>query len=437
MEEPRIKVGICDGYPEIRGRLNGTYRSGGQSLSGAFTVRPVPGRCGALRRLRAGRSSGRPRSACIGEGTATFTLKDVTIGVRFHWERREEQTFAGDLTFLATGEGTLVAVNEIPVEEYLMSVVSSEMSGEAPLAFLKAHAIASRSWLVAMLQRGKREQGGERKAPPRQEGEIIRWYDREDHALFDVCADDHCQRYQGITGRATGRAAEAVRATRGVFLVQNGEICDARYHKACGGLTEDYATCWEERSVPYLSHAADSAQPLAPVRTEAEAERWILSRPDVYCRTQDGELLRQDPAGLRSGDSRFLPLAGDATAGRSWRRSCCPRRGSTSASWPPSCPSNGVPRGGSAGYGSKVRRPRWSWEKSWRSGAGCRRAICTAAPSSSARSAIRRERRPRFSFMAPAGGTASASARSGPPSWPPGDVRRRRSSGTTSAARRW
>jgi stage II sporulation protein D len=292
MEEPRIKVGICDGYPEIRGCLNGVYRAGGHSLTGEFTIRPVQGTAVLFdafdREILRG-----AEIRLIREGMATFTLKEVTIGVRFHWERREEQAFAGDLTFLATGEGTLVAVNEIPVEDYLLSVVSSEMSGEAPLAFLKAHAIASRSWLVAMLQRGKPALVGGREAPGRPEGEIVRWYDREDHALFDICADDHCQRYQGITGRVAGRATEAVRATRGVFLVHNGEICDARYHKACGGLTEDYATCWEERSVPYLSHAADSAQPLAPIRTEAEAERWILSRPDVYCHTQDAELLRR------------------------------------------------------------------------------------------------------------------------------------------------
>jgi stage II sporulation protein D len=292
MEEPRIRVGICDGYPEVRGRLNGVYRTGGRSFTGEFTVRPREGAavlCDAFDReiLRA------PEIRLIREGSGTFTLREVTIGVRFHWERREEQTFAGDLTFLTTGEGTLVGVNGIPVEDYLMSVVSSEMSGEAPFAFLKAHAIASRSWLVAMLRRGRQAQGGGREAPDRREGEIIRWYDREDHALFDVCADDHCQRYQGITGRVAGRAAEAVRATRGVFLIHNGEICDARYHKACGGLTEDYATCWEERSVPYLSHRVDSQLPHAPIRTEEEAERWILSRPDVYCHTQEAELLRR------------------------------------------------------------------------------------------------------------------------------------------------
>ncbi|MDA8125773.1 MAG: SpoIID/LytB domain-containing protein [Deltaproteobacteria bacterium] len=292
MEEPKIRVGICADYPDIRGRLNGVYRVGGQSLTGDFIVRPREGAavlCDAFDR----EISRGAEIRLLRENSATFTLQGVTIGVHFHWERREAQTFAGDLIFLATGEGKITAVNEIPVEEYLLSVVSSEMSGEAPFAFLKAHAIASRSWLVAMLLRGKQEGGGIREAPDRCAGEVIRWYDREDHTLFDVCADDHCQRYQGITGRVLERAAEAVRETRGVFLVHHGEICDARYHKACGGLTEDYATCWEERSVPYLSQAADSPSPQVPIRSEAEAERWILSRPDVYCRTADGELLRR------------------------------------------------------------------------------------------------------------------------------------------------
>lgn len=292
MEEPKITVGICSRYPEIRGRFNGSYRSNGTLLTGGFIVRSEGDS------LALGDDLGRQilRAAEIrlaGAPGATFTLCDVTIGVTFHWERKEEQTFSGDLMLLPAGNRTLTAVNKLPVEEYLASVVSSEMSGEAPTEFLKAHAIASRSWLVAMLLRG-RQKANEGRAtghPIRHEGEIIRWYDREDHDHFDVCADDHCQRYQGVTRLAAGRAAEAVRATRGVFLVRDGEICDARYHKACGGMTEDYATCWEEKAVPYLSHVPDAATPLAPIRTEADAERWILSRPAVYCNAGEPKLL--------------------------------------------------------------------------------------------------------------------------------------------------
>ena len=294
MEEPRIRVGICDGYPEIRGRFNGRYRSEGISLEGDFSAHPADDAV-ALYDAYGREILRAPEIRFTPENRSTFILHEVTIGVRFHWERREEQTFPGELTLLAAGGGRITAINELPVETYLASVVSSEMSGEAPYEFLKAHAVASRSWLVAMLRRKERESGENRAAERtlRREGEIIRWYDREDHDLFDVCADDHCQRYQGITGRVDGRAAEAVRATRGVFLVWNGEICDARYHKACGGLTEDYATCWEEKSVPYLSHISDAAAPHAPVRTEADAERWILGCPDVYCHTADPDLLKK------------------------------------------------------------------------------------------------------------------------------------------------
>jgi peptidoglycan hydrolase-like amidase len=293
MEEPRIRVGICDRYPRIQGCLNGPYRVGEVTLTGELTARPAGGS------VVLGDGFGReilraPEIRLQAENGASFTLRGVTIGVRFHWERQEVQTFAGDLVLLATGEETLSVINEIPLEAYLASVVSSEMSGEAPPAFLQAHAIASRSWLMAMLL-GKAGGAAGRPggAPPRREGEITRWYDREDHDRFDVCADDHCQRYQGITGRGAGRAAEAVQRTRGVFLVRGGEICDARYHKACGGMTENYATCWEERAVPYLTHVTDAAHPLAPVLSEADAERWILSCPDVSCHTTDRDLLRR------------------------------------------------------------------------------------------------------------------------------------------------
>ena len=294
MDEPKIKVGICDGYPEVSGCLNGVYRSGGSSFTGEFVCRPLGGVVVLSdafgRELLRG-----PEIRLTADRSGTFILHEVTIGVRFHWERREAQTFPGDLTFLPAGTGVLAAINELPVEEYLASVVSSEMSGGAPYAFLKAHAIASRSWLVAMLERrgGVWEKGGYREPAAPREGEVVRWYDREDHTRFDVCADDHCQRYQGITGRVAGRAAEAVRETRGVFLIHGGAICDARYHKACGGMTENFATCWEEVAVPYLSSVSDSATPQAPIRTEADAERWILSCPDVSCRTNDLALLRR------------------------------------------------------------------------------------------------------------------------------------------------
>jgi len=223
IEEPKIRVGICDGYPEIRGRFNGRYRSEGVSLEDDFSAHPAEGAVTLHDAFSREILRGQEIRLCPENG-ATFTLHEVTIGIRFHWERREKQTFPGELAFLAAGGGKVTAVNELPVEAYLASVVSAEMSGEAPSEFLKAHAVASRSWLVAMLRRKEREAGEGRAAEHtlRREGEIIRWYDREDHDLFDVCADDHCQRYQGITGRAAEQAAEAVQETRCVFLLRDG-----------------------------------------------------------------------------------------------------------------------------------------------------------------------------------------------------------------------
>lgn len=292
MEEPIIKVGICDRYPEIKGRLNGFFSPNGIRLNGKFLV--LPQRNEAVFSDEHNREILRGKEIRLfADKDATFTLNAVTIGVNFHWEQKEEQTFQGDLTFLASGDGRITAINELPVETYLESVVSSEMNNEAPLEFLKAHAIASRSWLFAMLERKEKTAsapGGEVKGFANNE-EISRWYDREDHEHFDVCADDHCQRYQGITDRIDPKILEAVRATRGVFLIYDGQICDARYHKACGGLTENYATCWDKKDIPYLSHVSDSARPFAPIRTEQQAEDWILSSPDVYCNLSDQDFL--------------------------------------------------------------------------------------------------------------------------------------------------
>ena len=181
--------------------------------------------------------------------TDTFLIRDVTIGVKFHWERKQKQRFSG-LLKLKKDKDEIAVINILPIENYLSSVISSEMSAKSSLQLLKAHAIVSRSWLLAQIEKSRSLKKAKAKYSSSFESddEHIKWYDREDHDIFDVCADDHCQRYQGITGKASGRAAEAVRETRGVFLLRDGEICDARYHKACGGLTEDYATCWEEKS---------------------------------------------------------------------------------------------------------------------------------------------------------------------------------------------
>lgn len=287
--EPQIKVGICTGQ-EVRFRLNGLFRLEDSLFSGTFRARAEAAG------VRVFDEKGREilhRAEVLfrPEGKATFTIYDVTIGVNFHWERKQEEIFYGDLRFIASDAGGITAVNEIPLEDYLVSVISSEMSDTAPLEFLKAHAVISRSWLMAML-----EQKGNQALPVKpsriEDGEIIRWYDRKEHELFDVCADDHCQRYQGIGLSQGERAGEAVRATRGLFLIRDNEICDARYHKACGGMTEDFATAWEDKEVPCLSSVADSAIKHPPVRTEREARNWILSHPDAYCNVADIQVLQ-------------------------------------------------------------------------------------------------------------------------------------------------
>lgn len=186
-----------------------------------------------------------------------FALEGVTIGVDFHWQRRETQHFAGKLRIITDGS-QLVAINDIDLEEYLHSVISSEMKATASPEFLKAHAVISRSWLLAQIAR----RGSSPKGRPdfvNTDTEIIRWADREDHLLFDVCADDHCQRYQGIDrmAAASGAVREAIEATRGQVLVCGGRICDTRFSKCCGGLTEKFSSCWENRDYPYLSSVGD------------------------------------------------------------------------------------------------------------------------------------------------------------------------------------
>jgi stage II sporulation protein D len=294
-QEPSITVGIMDGQTELTGRLDGNFRSEGFGfLSGRFSAKASMGM------VVLSDESHRElfRSPWIKLSTvedSAFRLYNVTIGNRFHWERTEDQTFQGDLILRPRDNGTVTAINEIPLEAYLKSVISSEMSGAAPMEFLKAHAILSRSWLLAALNRGKeaRDISGLASKGSEKEGEVIRWYDREDHDLFDVCADDHCQRYQGITKIVSGRAEEAVRETRGRAITRQDEICDARYSKACGGITEDFGTAWGDKRIPYLTSISDASIPHRPISTEEEARRWILSDPDAYCNTKDKGLLEK------------------------------------------------------------------------------------------------------------------------------------------------
>jgi SpoIID/LytB domain protein len=278
----------------VRGMLDGRFSVNGTSvIEGPFEVRPAGETLlmldGGGREVARGTEIG-----CISDRAGRVTLKDVTIGISFHWERREDQVFSGGMRFVQGAGGTITAINDILLEDYLKSVIASEMSAEAPLEFLKAHAIASRSWLVAMLERPKGEATPEPPpGGPDENGEIVRWYTREDHRDFDVCADDHCQRYQGETKIVTILAAEAVAATRGEFLVHGDAVCDARFYKACGGRTEEFGNVWEDLDIPYLTSVCDSTAYHAPMADEASAGEWIRSHPEAFCNTTDPALLRQ------------------------------------------------------------------------------------------------------------------------------------------------
>ena len=231
------------------------------------------------------------------DAQSSFTLEDVTIGVNFHWERKEAQTFLGKLRFIVE-DNNICAINELPVETYLTSVISSEMRATSSLELLKAHAVISRSWLLAQMEQRKAENNNVEKQPSffKTNEEIVRWYDREDHKRFDVCADDHCQRYQGITKAANKHVVEAIQQTAGEILTRHGEICDARYSKCCGGAVEEFQYCWENIKKPYLQALPDTlpdSTPLPDLTDEAVARQWILSSPDAFCNTTDQKVLSQ------------------------------------------------------------------------------------------------------------------------------------------------
>lgn len=226
---------------------------------------------------------------------AYFELKAVTIGQNFHWQRKEDQCFKGALN-LQIDENKILVINQVDVEEYLTSVISSEMSAQASKELLKAHAVISRSWLLAQID--KNNQLTERKEKQQScfqdENRLIRWYDREDHTLFDVCADDHCQRYQGITRASTPIVREVIQETRGEILTHERKICDARFSKCCGGVTEHFEHCWEPTPHAYLIALRDSPTTDFPDLTqEVEAEQWIRTTPEAFCNTNDKTILSQ------------------------------------------------------------------------------------------------------------------------------------------------
>ena len=296
MEHPKLKIGIME-ETEIHFSLNGNYMldkdrssySGRQTIQVSEGMLLLNGKPMASKELHF-----EPADAKID----SFMLYDVTIGIHFHWERKENQLFKGALKFLLE-EGKLHAINVLSLEDYLISVISSEMSATSSMELLKAHAITSRSWLIAQVVKGKeiRQSRENYQTIFETDEAYIRWWDREDHTLFDVCADDHCQRYQGITRQTSDLVEKAVNETSGLVLIANGQVCDARFSKSCGGVTETFEKVWEPVVHPYLQAICDASSGGSGLdiglTQEEKAEKWIRTSPDAFCHTTDHKVLSQ------------------------------------------------------------------------------------------------------------------------------------------------
>lgn len=293
--QPEVNVGIIYGEQKIDFEFNSPYRVSALLENEPLTVAGVQSvTCENGRVLWNGREY--DELLFTPEGLGTFWLRNVTIGVNFHWERREDQKFEGKLKFIVEN-GALTAINVIGVEDYLTSVISSEMSATASENLLKAHAVISRSWLLAQIEKNKEivAQKKEYSACTCTDDELIKWYDREDHVNFDVCADDHCQRYQGLTRASTKKVRDAIAQTWGEVLAYNGKICDARFSKCCGGAVEEFQHCWEPVKHGYLVKLRDSENPadLPDLTVEENARKWIMDSPDAFCNTTDKDILSQ------------------------------------------------------------------------------------------------------------------------------------------------
>lgn len=299
IKAPEISVGIVTGSG-LTVTLNGAFTTseGKETLTGSMTVLAesekmlLTGEGGSIEAGKEITLKPADSEKC------SFTLHAVTIGVDFHWQRDEDQTFTGMLRLILRG-GKVTAVNILPVEDYLASVISSEMSATSSGQLLRAHAVISRSWLLAQIDKTLRlsNSGEKYRTSFTTETEITRWYDREDHKDFDVCADDHCQRYQGITRASTPVVEQAVTETCGEVLMSGDFICDARYSKCCGGITELFENVWEPVSYPYLQGVTDNSMQrqgtVTDLTIEENAVKWISGSPDAFCNTTDKNILSQ------------------------------------------------------------------------------------------------------------------------------------------------
>jgi stage II sporulation protein D len=297
--EPTINVGIIT-ERQINFDLYGDFRVKGikKFFSGRFSAEIANDKI----RCKRGEDSLEADKEIIFEpddiDLESFLIKDVTIGVRFHWQRKEKQRFQGSLKLLRNKD-KIIVINIIPIEKYLTSVVSSEMSAKSSLQMLKCLAVVSRSWFLAQIEKSKsiKMKREVYLSESRTDYEFIKWYDREEHELFDVCADDHCQRYQGITKISTQVARQAVEETFGLVLLYENKICDARFSKSCGGITESFHNVWEPVLHKYLTSVVDyKYEPEnynSDFSNEKNAHKWIKGNPSAYCNTRDDKILSQ------------------------------------------------------------------------------------------------------------------------------------------------
>ena len=300
MKEPEVNVCVLKANV-VEIELNDVFLAKGLECSGSQVVRYMDG---------AIEWNGRLYQELLfkpANNVATFSINNVVIGINFHWERMERQTFVGSIKLIVE-DGKIAAINILPVEKYLISVISSEMKATSSLEFLKAHAVISRSWLLAQMK-NRRKMNNNKQVNSfipfiKKDNMLVRWYDRKEHILFDVCADDHCQRYQGITRADNVMVAKAVNDTKGQVLKYNDEICDARFAKCCGGMMEQFSTCWEDKDMPYLrakidyiptkeKEIDDNKELDIDLTDEKQAKKWINSSPKAFCNTKDAKVLSQ------------------------------------------------------------------------------------------------------------------------------------------------
>ena len=298
-ETPEIQVGIFS-LEKISFTLSGHFRdsSSGNSLTGKCTARYSGGKISLTYDEKTIESESPLLLTPVDVKESSFTLHAVTIGVDFHWQRKEDQVFKGSLKFIVE-DNKITAVNVLSIEDYLKSVISSEMRATSSEEFLKAHTVISRSWLLAQIEKSRKLKSEGEKYDTHfvSENEIIKWYDREDHMSFDVCADDHCQRYQGITRASSPAVVKVIENTYGEVLIYNENICDTRYYKCCGGMTELFENVWEPVNHPYLSGIADKKAEAEnkniDLTKEEEAIKWISDKSDAFCNTSDSKVLTQ------------------------------------------------------------------------------------------------------------------------------------------------